>query len=868
MDENAHPGTPNGEAGPGPARPESGLHLVAGVGASAGGLEALERFFEPMPEGSGIAFVVVQHLSPDYKSLMVELLSKRTRMPVLRAEDGMLVEPGKIYLNPPKKNMTVFHGRLLLSDQDHSHGLNLPIDVFLRSLAEDAGDRAIAVILSGTGSDGMRGVRAVKESGGMVMAQAPETAKFDGMPRSAISTGLCDFVLPAEEMPGELLRFAHRPPSPAVEAKPLAGDEDVLAKIIALLRHQTGVDFAYYKPSTIVRRIERRMNINRVESIEDYLRYVRDSPREVGTLYKELLIGVTNFFRDPEGWEVLRQHVVPEVLRSAGPGGSVRAWVAACSTGEEAYSLAMLFAEGMDAVGLRCDVKVFATDIDKDAIEYAGAGVYPESIAADLAPERLARFFVRVGDRYQVSRSLRETVVFATQNLAKDPPFTRMDVVTCRNLLIYFQAPLQKKVLSLFSFALRPQGFLFLGTSEALGDLHDQFVPVDTKWKVYRSQASVRPSLAEALSFAAPPESRLRMRLHSGAGTARSIEVERINERLWDSVAGLYVPPGLVVTEDGEPIQVFGDVSRFFRIPPGRASFNALKMATSDLALVLPTAFHRAVKERAEIVFRDVRIDDGSSPGVVCLRVRPVPGQKDAERLFGIFLEEQREAQSPEPAGEAVTFDEQTRRRITDLEQELLFTKENLQATVEELETSNEELQATNEELLASNEELQSTNEELQSVNEELYTVNAEYQNKIVELVDLNNDMENFLLVTRVGVLFVDRDLNIRKFTPAVARELNLLPQDVGRPLAHLAPRLRYETLAADARRVLADLVPLEREARNEHGTLFLVRIVPYRVEGNHVRGAVITLVDATAGRAARGEGGGAEREPAAEAVG
>ncbi len=471
----------------GPAEAAMPTHYVA-VGASAGGLEAIESFFSHMPPDSGLGFIVIQHLSPDYKSLMVELLSKRTPMPVRRAEDGLPVLPNNVYLIPPKKNLTIFHGKLLLSEQDHSKGINLPIDVFLRSLAEDQSEKAVAVILSGTGSDGTRGLRVIKEYGGMVMVQDEESAKFNGMPRAAISTGLADFVLPPDQMPGQLLSFSKHPYITKVErSETLLSDEQGLTRIFSILREKCKVDFTFYKPSTVTRRIERRMTINQTDDIRDYVAYLSNNPGEAVALYRELLIGVTSFFRDPDAFDCLVQHGLPEIFKSAS-SREIRFWVACCSTGEEAYTMAILARECMEMLGTSHDVKIFATDIDRDAIHYAASGSFPESVAADISPRLLAKYFYKKDDNFQIARNIREMVVFAQHNLIKDPPFTNISLISCRNMMIYLQPILQRKVLEFFNFSLNPGGILMLGTSETTGDMADYFEPVAPKWKIYRSK--------------------------------------------------------------------------------------------------------------------------------------------------------------------------------------------------------------------------------------------------------------------------------------------------------------------------------------------------------------------------------------------
>ncbi len=829
-----------------PGKPEA----VVGIGASAGGLEAIEAFFKAMPVDSGMAFIVVQHLSPDYKSLMVELLSRKTDIPVHRAEEGMVVEANHIYLIPPKKNLSIFHGKLLLEDQKQRESINLPVDIFLRSLAEDQGERAVAVILSGTGSDGARGVRAVKEWGGLVMAQDDGSAKFDGMPRAAASTGLADFILPPEEMPSQLLACLRHPYATRQERQEQAfADETGLTRLFSLLRAKTKVDFTYYKPSTITRRVERRIAVTQSADLDAYVRYAEQNTAEIAALYRELLVGVTSFFRDPEVMGTLQENVLPELF-SKSPDREMRFWVAGCSTGEEAYTLAILAHEVMETLGLARDIKIFATDIDRDAVAKAGAGVYPESIAADLTPALLAKYFYRRGDHYQIARRLREMVVFAQHNLVKDPPFTRIDMVSCRNLLIYLQGNLQQRALEMFAFSLRPGGALLLGTSETVGDMEDCFEPIDRKARIYRAQGKTRGGAAsDGLPPLSPHERPLPLAAAGFVRTPRlgTREQERLVTRLLDSLADSYVPLAVVVNEHLEILHTLGDPRGVFTLPSGRAVFDISKMVNRELAIPLATGIQKVFRTGEELAYTNVRLREGDTTRAMRLRMRPLPGRRNDEALVTVFFESVEQGHPASGAAPAeYDLDEETGQRLQDLEQELQFTRENLQATIEELETSNEELQATNEELLASNEELQSTNEELQSANEELYTVNTEYQNKIIELTEARNDVENLLSSSRIGTLILDEDLCIRRYSPQTAEVFHLVDSDIGRPLKHLSHRLLDFDAVEMARQVRKTGGPLEQEAQAEDGEWFLARALPYRVGPQTMAGVVITLINIT----------------------
>jgi two-component system CheB/CheR fusion protein len=838
------------------SEPEKIIHYV-GVGASAGGLEAIEAFFSDMPENSGLAFIVIQHLSPDHKSLMVELLSKKTRIPVHRCRDGMVVEPNHIYMIPPKKNLTIFHGRLILTDKDAHRGGNLPIDIFLKSLAEDKGKRAIAVILSGTGSDGTRGVRAIKEQDGMVMVQEEASAKFDGMPKGAISTGVADFVISPGEMAAQLMQYTGHPlVTGQVPAKKLLKDEQGMTKIFSLLRDQTGVDFTYYKPSTITRRIKRRLTVNQKNSLVEYIDFMQRFPAEVTTLYRELLIGVTSFFRDPDAMTELLTHCFPKILTQS-KNRELRFWVAGCSTGEEAYTIAILAKEAMDRMGESRDIKIFATDIDRNAVVHAGNGIYPESIAADLSPRFLGKYFYKKEDNYQVARHIREMVVFAKHNLIKDPPFTKIDFISCRNLLIYLQPVLQNKVFDLFNFSLKSGGYLFLGTSETIGEMELFFEVVHQKFKLYRSlgkhgnnpmsdELKPKPphSDTQALTFPAGESRRYR----------RQPRDDSMKDRYLQVLQDKYVPVAAVVKPDMYLVHVFGDPQRFFNVPSGKMVFDITKMVAKDLTIPLSTGIQKALRTGNEVVYNNVSISRGDRKTNLSIRVTPLPEKKGYDNLTAVFFEEtSRGGQAAPPAAEdTYDIEADVQQRIRDLEQELQYAKENLQAIVEELETSNEELQATNEELLASNEELQSTNQELQSTNEELYTVNAEHQKKITELTQMNNDVENLLASSGVGILILDENNEVRKYSPGIMEIFNILESDIGRPVDHISHKLTGLNPAKTAQSVQKHHEQITLEVEDQGGKDYLVRVFPYAVGPDAYSGTIFTFVDISAFKQAK----------------
>ena len=823
------------------------IHYV-GIGASAGGLEAIEEFFTHMPEKSNLAFIVIQHLSPDYKSLMVELLSKKTKIPVLRSADGMQVKPNHIYMIPPKKNLSIFHGRLVLKEKDNIRGVNLPIDIFLRSLAEDKAERAIAVILSGTGSDGTRGVRAIKEHGGMVMVQDDTTSKFNGMPRAAISTGVADFILPPKKMPDQLMAYVGHPYVVGRRSnEKLLTDESGLTRIFAELREKTKVDFTYYKPSTIIRRIQRRMTVNQVDQLSDYVEYLQKYPVEIMTLYKELLIGVTSFFRNKEAMEYLMENSLTDLIDQA-KNREMRFWVTACSTGEEAYTIAILAKEAMAKLGVARDIKIFATDLDRDAIMHAGNGIYPESIAADLTPRMLGKYFYRKEDNYQIARHIREMVVFAQHNLVKDPPFTKIDMISCRNLLIYLQPVLQQKVMEMFNFSLNPGGILFLGNSETIGDMDHYFETIHQKHKIYGCTGKNSP-LKQPIE--AVPEHKKRFQRptpFSFRDTFRRfsrLENNNMMNRYMSVLENSFLPLSIIVNEQLDILHIFGDATDFFKVPSGRMEFTINKMAIKELAIPLATGIQQVFKSNHELIYSNVKISTPDATRKISLRIIPMPRKKDHEDLVAVFFENSKDpAKTTETHTQVHDIDEDVQQRIQDLEQELQFSNENLQATIEELETSNEELQATNEELLASNEELQSTNEELQSTNEELFTVNSEYQKKIMELTEMNNDVENLLTGSGIEILILDENLEIRKCSPGLSTLFNILEKDIGRPISHLSHNIvDFDIInAIESVQRTKKLSSINKLLQD--GSQYLIRILPYNIGPDAYSGTILTFVN------------------------
>jgi two-component system, chemotaxis family, CheB/CheR fusion protein len=818
--------------------------FVAALGASAGGLEALGSFFEAMPVDSGIAFVVIQHLAPNHKSMMRELLSRKTRMPVSLAEDGERINPNHVYLIPPKKCLTIFHGKLLLTDWDSKKGPNLPVDAFFSSLAEDQAARAIAIALSGTGSDGTRGIRAIKEAGGLVMIQDERSAKFSGMPHSAIATGLADYILPASDMPGELLKFIHHPFLAQRGRAGLRPAETAIQKITSLIHTQSGIDFSAYKQSTVVRRLQRRMGISKIENAEHYFEYLRQTPEEVRALANDLLINVTRFFRDREAFKCLRDEVIPATFEHASPERSIRVWVPGCATGEEAYSVAMLVAEHAATLDQQYEVKIFATDVNQEAIGFAARGIYPASIAADVSVDLLARYFIREEDGYRICRHVRDLVVFARQNILKDPPFTRMDLISCRNLLIYLQPGCQRKLLSLLFFALGPGGYLFLGTSETVGERQDAFEPVNLKARIFQKRGDAALTIPELAPVSTPIRKALSALVPDDLALGG-----RPPDKLWNAINAKliadYAPTCFVVNEKNEILYSFGRPEEFIALQAGRANLNLLKLAPRELSLGLSTAIRQARKQNAAVRHRGVKFQRNLRTRLINLKVEPMSIDHGAAGLLLIFLEESKKPVALR-TGENFDSSNASKQHIADLEEDLEHTQESLRVAMQQQATSSEELQATNEELIAANEELQSSNEELESINEELATINSEYQQKNDELVVANNDLNNFLRTSEIGTLFLDESLRIRKFTPVAAEEMNLLPHDAGRLLTDLSHPL-IDQLGHKMQQVLRNGTPVEKTVHTRPGVWHLLRISRYRRVGASDQGIVVTFVNVSA---------------------
>jgi chemotaxis methyl-accepting protein methylase len=836
-----------------PAPPASVSFPIVGIGSSAGGLEALEQFLGHVPAGSGMAFVIVQHLDPTHKGIMPELLQRATGMKVIQVKDRTKVRPDCVYVIPPNKDMSILHGILHLLEPAAPRGLRLPIDFFLRSLALDQQEHSIGVILSGMGSDGTLGLRAIKEKAGVVLVQEPATAKFDGMPRSAVDAGLADIVAPVDELPGKILAFLQRTPLMARTEVALEDKtQSALEKAVILLRAHTGHDFSLYKRNTLYRRIERRMGIHQITKMAAYVRYLQENSQELDLLFKELLIGVTNFFRDPAAWEQLREQAIPTLLASRAPGQALRAWVPGCSTGEEAYSLAMVLKESVEELKPKGQfaIQVFATDLDRDAIDKARQGLFPENVAADVSPARLRRFFSKEDRGYRVRKEIREMVIFAPQNLIMDPPFTKLDLLSCRNLLIYLTPEVQRKLIPLFHYSLSAGGILFLGSAETIGGTSDLFAPLSGKSRLFRrSESPLRTEPVEfPSSFSAGPA--------TGTEARQAPKPPASLQALADQlVLQRYAPPSVLVNDKGDILYISGHTGKYLEPAAGKANWNLFAMAREGLRYELAAAFQKVLRQKERVVLHGLKV--GTNGGEQCVEVT-VQRIEEAGPLQGLVMIVFTDVAAPLAAKAAVRAPKAHARsaRLADLEQELQRVRAEARATHEEMQTSQEELRSANEELQSTNEELQSTNEELttskeemQSMNEELQTLNTELQAKVDELSRASNDMKNLLDSTDIATLFLDKELHVRRFTPQATQIIKLIPGDVGRPVTDLVSDLNYPALADDVRDVLRTLASTDKPVAARDGRWFAVRIMPYRTLDDRIDGVVITFADITAAK-------------------
>ncbi len=828
-------------------------HCVVGIGASAGGLEALQQFLTFLPSTTGMAFVIIQHLAPNHKSMLADILGKYSAMPITEIEDGMVVERNHIYMIPPKYNVEISEGRLNLKIQN-SQEISHPIDIFFRSLATAYTNRAIAVILSGTGSDGTNGIRAIKEQNGMIIVQSPESSKFDGMPRNALGTGFVDMILKPDSIAKELEHISRSVID--AEAQLGATDEDLLAKIFSILKNVTNINYAFYKQTTILRRIERRLVVTHSRNLREYVTYLSNNPEEAKLLAKEVLIGVTSFFRDSDYFDVLKETVIKKLVSAPHPDEEIRVWVAGCSTGEEAYSIAILFAEVMEELAVHRPIKIFATDLDNDSISTAVRGVYGNNIIEDVSVTRLSKYFTRKGNKYVIHHDIRKMIIFAQHNVFQDPPFGKLDLICCRNVLIYFQTILQRNLFAIFHMALSDRGYLFLGRSESVIDYADVFRVICANEKIFMHYAEGNAPSKEFMysmqSFETPLEP-----IHL-QGVDDDEPVKYKSHELDTSVLETFMPATVLVNDKNELVRSYGDCSRLISLPAGQVTLDIFQLIRADLKIALSTALKETRLSENRCAYSDVPVEVDGKPEFISIVSNPINdnhGQK-TEFTAVSFIRGNRDI----PVDmRQYKIDIAASKRISDLEHELKLTKNDLRQTVTELESTNAELQAANEELLTANEELQSSNEELQSVNEELYTVNSEYQSKVTELAVANNDISNFLSTTLVGILMVDKDLNIRKYTEYISSEFNVVDQDVGRSLRYISFNFATIDLLKLCKNVLETKLTVEQRCASVSGKTYLIRIAPYHEastvllndkeqvhQAKEMKGLVITFVDTT----------------------
>ncbi len=833
-------------------KPESKTRFpIVGIGASAGGLEALEKFFKNMPAKSGMAFVVIQHLDPNHIGIMPELIQRTTQMKVLQASEKLKVKPNNVYVIPPAKSLTILNGKLYLFTPTEPRGFRLPIDIFFRSLAVDQQDFSVGIILSGMGSDGALGVKAIKENNGIVLVQDPASSKFDGMPLSSSSAVIADFIAPVEELPAKLIDILKyvplNRPEPTIEAKNYSS----LDKIIILLREQEGHDFSFYKKNTLFRRIERRKGIHQIDRISNYVRFLQENPKEVETLFKELLIGVTNFFRDAELWENIKTTILPELIKEAPSGTNLRSWVTGCSTGEEAYSLAIIFKEAMHLVkhSKKISLQIFATDLDNDAIEIARKGIFTENITNDVSPERITKFFTPVPGGYQVNPFIREMVVFAPQNLIKDPPFTKIDILTCRNVMIYMESELQKKLIALFHYSLNPDGYLILGSAESIGDEKNAFNEVDSKLKIYK-----RSILSTSIDLVDFPSSFYKTKKTESEIKRQYKRADSIQSTAEQILLDRFAPSSVLTNKNGDILYITGSIGKFIEPVAGKANWNINVMAREGLKEIIPSLFRNTLRSFEPITAQNVRIGINGGTQLVNITMQCIESPEILKGMVIIVFSElntfiERKISETDSKSDK----KRASQRERELEADLKDSFENIQSLREEMQTSQEELKTTNEELQSTNEELQSTNEELttskeemQSLNEELQTVNTELQSKVQDSLRTSDDMKNLLNSTEIATLFIDKDLNVKRFTDQITTIFKFRIADIGRPFTDLVTDLRYPEIKDHAIQVLKTLSSIETAISTMDNRWYSVRIMPYRTNDDRIDGLVMTFSDIT----------------------
>lgn len=829
---------------------------VVAIGASAGGLEAMTELARNIPADTGMAFVLIQHLDPKQHSMLAELVSRETAMPVTQVKDGDPLSPNHIFVIPPNKSMYVENNALRLSPRAESRVGHMSVDYFMRSLAENCGGRSIGIILSGTDSDGTLGLAEIQAQGGITFAQDETTAKYDGMPRSAIASGVVDFVFPPKGIARELARIARHPFSSHVrdtDGAELVPEEHLgLSNVFQLLRRATGLDFTYYRHTTIRRRIQRRMVVHKMDKLEEYVKYLQQNPAEVRALSQDMLINVTSFFRNPKVFDALKTTAFASILKNHAPDTAIRIWAPGCASGEETYSLAITMLEYLGEKSATAPIQLFGTDVSEVSINKARIGFYPENIQGDVSPERLRRHFLKVEGGYRISKTIRDMCIFAQHNVLSDPPFSQMDLICCRNVLIYLEPVLQKRVISLFHYALRPVGFLVLGTSEGIGSATNLFGLEDRAHKIYTRKATgARPAVAFAMARTFGRESAGEHRRELPKQTDLSWSYVEAQKEFDRKLLSQYAPAAAFINADSELIHSRGPIDRYLKLASGRASLSVLKMVREGLLFDLRNAINRANKEKSAVRKRGIQMKDNGGTRDVDLEVVPfsVPNLKESFYML-LFDEARSDGKSSERQRKPVKTEE-SKRNIAKLEQELAASKEYLHSVIESQEATNEELQSANEEILSSNEELQSTNEELetakeelQSANEELTTVNEELRNRNAEITQINNDLTNLLASINIGVVMLSSDLAIRRITPQAQRTLGVIQSDIGRPITNINPSIVMPDMQEAILGVIEKLVTFEREVQDKDGNWFAMRIQPYRTQENKIDGAVITVAE------------------------
>ncbi|MFK7769599.1 MAG: chemotaxis protein CheB [Mariniblastus sp.] len=816
--------------------------IVVGIGSSAGGVEALEAMFSVMPDKLGMAFIVVQHLSPDFESLMPQILARKTVMTVQAIEDEQVLEPNNVYVLPSGKDLVISDRTLFTRDQDEKRSLNKPIDQFFFSLANDVGESAVGIVLSGTGNDGSRGIREIHDAGGLVVVQSEKSAKFNGMPRSAINTGIVDSIATIDEIPNSLIRFSELGNGDSKRSRldQFAEGMETENRILHLLHVHFGIDFEQYKNDMFGRRVERRICLTKETSSENYLQRLESDPQELKQLYSDLLIGVTEFFRDREAFDELQLRVLPPLLDAAAPSGEFRVWVAPCASGEEAYSIAIIIDEMLSNRDFDLDVKIFATDVNGDCIDFASRGIYPEECLGNVSPQRIEKYFKHVDEGFMVSRDLRKQIVFATHNVMQDAPFTKLNMVSCRNLLIYLKAEAKRKILSLFNFSLHKNGVLFLGPSESLAELAHEFRTISDRWRIFRKIAPVRMS-----SVNLPNNLPIKTRKRASEDRVRMPHSELMN--VYDSLLGEFMPPGLLIDDAHQIVHIFGAATKYLEFKPGRPTSDFLELLPPTFRIAVSNGLKRLRIDSKPVVYPGLKHENEEGTASVRVTIKPADAALTLKFLVIFEDESQLLGMQSSSNSDIVPIDGglASIERIQFLEEQLQSTRESLHDSILDLKSANEEMQSTNEELIASNEELQSTNEELHSVNEELYTVNSEHQRKITELTEMTDDMENLLDSIQVDTIFLDRELKVRKFTLGIAQTFRLIPQDLGRHIDSFNHELQHPDIVGLVEKVLENETTLEEEVQDTDQNWYLMRLLPYNSRGK-IDGVLLTLIDIT----------------------